>query len=227
MSYEITVEGGTSLKLLTGGKYCESDIIVTATGGGGASGDSDLPSGCRRVSYIKFESEQIVDTGIVCNQDTKIRILYNRESTGAEYLYGVASSGNTASVTAYLSNNGSWRFGNKYSARPHTVQADIIRNATVTKSGILHETGTATLSGVSDFETVGTLLIGSCRNADGTIGTAQYNGRVYLFEMWSGETQILKLIPVVDADGNYHFYDAIGKKLFNSITSVPLKGGNL
>lgn len=37
MSYEITVEGGTSVKLLTGGKYCEDDIIVTATGGGGGS----------------------------------------------------------------------------------------------------------------------------------------------------------------------------------------------
>lgn len=43
MSYEITVEGGTSVKLLTGGKYCEDDIIVTATGGGGGGG-SDLAS---------------------------------------------------------------------------------------------------------------------------------------------------------------------------------------
>ena len=37
--FNITVEGGKSVKLLTGGKYCESDIVVTAEGGGG-SGDS-------------------------------------------------------------------------------------------------------------------------------------------------------------------------------------------
>lgn len=34
MSIEITVQGGTSKKLLTGGKYCPEDIVVTAEGGG-------------------------------------------------------------------------------------------------------------------------------------------------------------------------------------------------
>lgn len=34
MSIEITVQGGTSKKLLTGGKYCPDDIVVTAEGGG-------------------------------------------------------------------------------------------------------------------------------------------------------------------------------------------------
>lgn len=31
----ITMEAGTSKKLLTAGKYCDKDILVTATGGGG------------------------------------------------------------------------------------------------------------------------------------------------------------------------------------------------
>lgn len=33
MSHNITVEGGTSVRLPTAGKYCDRDIIVTATGG--------------------------------------------------------------------------------------------------------------------------------------------------------------------------------------------------
>ena len=32
----ITIEGGTSKRLLTAGKYCERDIVVTAEGGGGS-----------------------------------------------------------------------------------------------------------------------------------------------------------------------------------------------
>jgi hypothetical protein len=36
MSHNITVEGGTSVRLKTAGKYCDRDIIVTATSGGGA-----------------------------------------------------------------------------------------------------------------------------------------------------------------------------------------------
>lgn len=31
--HEITIEGGTSKRLLTAGKYCDRDILVTATGG--------------------------------------------------------------------------------------------------------------------------------------------------------------------------------------------------
>lgn len=34
MSFDITVEGGTSVRLPTAGKYCDRDIVVTATGGG-------------------------------------------------------------------------------------------------------------------------------------------------------------------------------------------------
>lgn len=35
MSHNITVSGGTSVRLPTAGKYCDRDIVVTATGGGG------------------------------------------------------------------------------------------------------------------------------------------------------------------------------------------------
>lgn len=37
MSHTITVEGGTSVRLPTAGKYCDRDIIITATGGGGST----------------------------------------------------------------------------------------------------------------------------------------------------------------------------------------------
>jgi hypothetical protein len=35
MSHNISIESGTSVKLKTAGKYCDRDIVVTATGGGG------------------------------------------------------------------------------------------------------------------------------------------------------------------------------------------------
>lgn len=36
MSHNITVNGGTSVRLKTAGKYCDRDIIITATGSGGS-----------------------------------------------------------------------------------------------------------------------------------------------------------------------------------------------
>lgn len=35
MTHNITVEGGTSARLLTAGKYCDRDIVVSASGGSG------------------------------------------------------------------------------------------------------------------------------------------------------------------------------------------------
>lgn len=42
MIYNITVDGGTSVRLPTAGKYCDRDIVVTATGGGSVSEPSTI-----------------------------------------------------------------------------------------------------------------------------------------------------------------------------------------
>ena len=42
MSHNITVECGTSVRLPTAGKYCDRDIVVTATGGGSVSEPSTI-----------------------------------------------------------------------------------------------------------------------------------------------------------------------------------------
>lgn len=201
------------------------EIAGIETGGSGG-GDSDLPEGYRRVDYIGFSGDQMVDTGVICNQDTKIRVLYTREVATAMYLYGVASTGNTASVTAYLSSGGSWRFGSKSSSYTITVNPDLVQTASTSKTGIIRPNASSSFSGVSSFETVGSLLIGSGRNADGTLGVASYVGKILIFEMWDGSEQILKLIPVTDGTA-FRFWDAIGKKFHDSITSTPLDGGNL
>lgn len=57
--FNIQVEGGTSVRLPTAGKYCDRDIIVTATGGGG--GDSLTPLLEGGIFNDEFISEVNVD----------------------------------------------------------------------------------------------------------------------------------------------------------------------
>ena len=204
-------------------QYASVNVNVEASG---ADGDSDLPSGYRRANYITFNDAQIVDTEIIPTQDTKIRVLFTREVSTAMYLYGVASTDNTASVTAYLSSGGSWRFGNKSASYTITVNPDLVQTALVGKTGITRPNATSTYSSVNDFEAVGTLLIGGGRNANGTVGVASYVGKIFLFEMWDGDGQVLKLIPVTDGT-TFRFWDAVGKKFHDSITDTALEGGNL
>jgi hypothetical protein len=190
-----------------------------------ASGGSDLPAGYSRVDYILFTGRQIVDTGIICNKNTKIQTYFTRASSTQEYLYGVASSNNTASVTAYL--GGSWRFGNKAATKTvGTVNAKVGYAAYVDVSTISVSNHVAAISGVNDFETVGSLLIGSCRSASGAVGAAQFDGTISFFSMWEGDEQVLKLVPVTDGT-IFRFWDMVSKTFFDSITDTPLDGGNL
>ena len=55
MSHNITVEGGSSVRLPTAGKYCDRDIVITATGGGG--GEPDYRDLYQRVEYITSATE--------------------------------------------------------------------------------------------------------------------------------------------------------------------------
>lgn len=52
MSHNITVEGGTSVRLPTAGKYCDRDIVITATGSGTTPED---------LSAVLAEQETLID----------------------------------------------------------------------------------------------------------------------------------------------------------------------
>lgn len=225
MSHNITVEGGSSVRLKTAGKYCDRDIVVTATGSGGAGIDGML-SGYARVDYIQFTGKELIDTGIIGNQDTQINTSFTWESTTQRHLFGCASSDNTASITSYM--NGSWRFGNKYATKSFSSKNGMLPySALINKTAISTNHSLASISGVNDFETVGSLLLGGARDSDGTLPTVMITGKVFYFTIWQGTEMVLKLVPVVSADGEYRFFDMVSKTFFDSITDTPLKGGVL
>jgi hypothetical protein len=201
-----------------------ASVNVNVAGGGGGGNFDGIPDGWARAGYIYFSGEQTVDTNIICNKNTKIQLAFTRERSSQHYLYGVASSDNTASVTAYL--GGSWRFGNKSITKSVTTNADMIYSATITASTITVTGSASTISGTSTFETVGSLLLGACRNSDGTVGASQFIGKVLFFSMWEGTEQVLHLTPVTDGT-TYRFYDTVSKTFFDSITDTPLEGGYL
>lgn len=262
MSFNIEVEGGKSVRLPTKGKYCDRDIVVTATGGGGTTtadpiieplevtengtytapqvvdgyspitvnvptggGASELPNGYTRVDYIQFSGSQWIDTGIIGNQDTQVNVSFTWESRTQRHLFGCQSADNTKSMTSYM--NGSWRFGNKSSSKSFSSKNPMLPYCALVNSTTISTTNSVTsISGVDDFETVGTLLLGGCRDSDGTTPSAGIVGKVFFFYLWQGEEQALKLVPVTDGNGVYRFFDLMSKTFFDSITDTPLDGGN-
>lgn len=225
MTHDITVKAGASVRLLTAGKYCDRDIIITATGGG-SGGDVVLPNGYKQVDYIEFTGKQIVDTGIIGNQNTQITCSFTWGNATQNHVFGCASSDNTASITSYM--NGSWRFGNKSATKTIMKNNTLLPYAVFVNKSMIGVTGSnASISNVNDFETIGTLLLGGARSASGALPSSGFVGRVFYFNHWSRDTKTIELIPVVSAEGAYRFFDRVSKSFFDSITETPLEGGNL
>ena len=295
--YNVTVNGGSSKRIKTAGKYCDYDILVTATGGGeptptqeksvdilengtvevlpddgyalskvtanvnvpipegyivpsgsleitengthdvtdkasvvvhveaSGGGGGELPEGYRRCDYIFFGGKSWVDTGIVGTQDTQVAASFTWENSTQRHLFGCASSDNTKSITSYM--NGSWRFGAKSTSKSIGVKNSMLPYSVLVNKTTISISGSATsISGVADFETVGTLLLGGARDADGTEPSVGIYARVFYFYMWQGGNMVRKLVPVTDGSV-YRFYDYLTGEFFDSITSTPLEGGNL
>ena len=191
-----------------------------AAGGGG--GDTSIPTGYKRCDFIQFDNGPVVDIGIVGNQDTRIETSFTWESTTQRHLFGCASADSKASITSYM--NGSWRFGAKSTSKTVSVKT-VPYGVLVDKTRITFSGSNYSISDVSDFETVGTLLLGGARDSDGTLPSVGFFGKVLYFNMWQAGVMVRKLVPVVSSDGVYRFYDMVSKEFFDSATGDPLGGG--
>lgn len=170
----------------------------------------------RKIDYIRFTGSQVIDTGIVCSRATKLRVLFSRDDEAQRYLYGVLSTGNIASVTAYLtSGSGNWRFGNRTTVRGIFSNEEIVHTSIVDKDGITGNTGTARYDEVGNFSTIGSLILGGYRNTDGTIGDdLKFVGKIFSFEMWQGAMLVRHFVPVLDGGGRPCLYDKVSGELF-------------
>lgn len=212
---EVIPDEGYALSKVT------ANVNVPTSGGDGCN---ELPIGHKRADFIQFTGKQLVDTGIIGNQDTQINVSFTWESATQNHVFGCASSDNTASITSYT--NGSWRFGNKYQTKNMSSKnPKLPYSALVNKSTISLPSAVSSISGVNDFETVGTLLVGGARSAGGGLPSSSIVGKIFYFILWESEILVMKLVPVVSAEGRYRFFDMVSKTFFDSITETPLEGG--
>ena len=95
MRHNITVEGGSSVRLPTAGKYCDRDIVITATGGGGNKTISLTPYGGSEVGELPFH-KMVVASGqtivLTFYLTKKQGYVYDGRNCGLNYYGSVASS---------------------------------------------------------------------------------------------------------------------------------------
>ena len=211
---------------IAGVKIPEGEVVKIASGGVTLweAVTDGLPAGYEQCEYIQFSAKQQVDTGIVPTQATKIEIEFTRETSSAQYMYGVRNSNNTASVTAYLSNSGAWRFGNTY--RNHTLAVDVKHTAIVDATGINMDGDKNSYVGtVKSFTANSTLTLGATRGTSGGLGTPQFTGKIYSFKMWDADKLLAEYIPCRNPDGVYGFWDNVERVFRASEGTGDFTGG--
>ena len=96
MTHNITVEGGTSVRLTTAGKYCDRDIVVTATGGGGVSepatiSGTNLHNAKTDIPNTYLEGAAVIEfngwttTDFIPVEEGKFYLVYSASVLGPKY----------------------------------------------------------------------------------------------------------------------------------------------
>lgn len=164
--------------------------------------------------YVTFSKNRLYDLGVVKSTYT-LEVMFKRsESSSTPYLYGIVTSPHTASVSAYLSSGGSWRFGSSYkglSTNNTIINRTIISNG---KTEFNFITGTFAKA---TFTTPDTVVLGGYRAASGSL-TKNYQGRVYFFRINEGDTPIIDYYPCKRlSDGVEGFWDCVTQSFVEPI----------
>lgn len=166
------------------------------------------------IDYVTFEKDKLYDLGIVGSTYTLNVMFARSEKTTTPYLYGCVTSPHTASVTAYLSSGGAWRFGTSYKGL--TMNDTLIHRVLVSngKTEADFVSGTFTKS---TFTTPDTVVLGGYRSASGSL-TKNYQGKVFYYRISEGNTMILDWHPCKRlSDGVEGFWDCVTQSFVEPI----------
>jgi hypothetical protein len=174
--------------------------------------EANMPSGYEVLDKLTFDKDKLFDTELYINDGHTIETLMQNGApvTTAKYMYGVLSTGNKASCTAYLVSNGTWRFGASY-RNINTADADIHYMVQDVNSISKDRTRYATNNAGGVFTTAYTLPLGGSISAAGAYSKGFF-GDIFFFIIREGENTLLYWIPVRRDDGVEGFWDCVSQK---------------
>ena len=143
------------------------------------------------LDYTTFTGTELFDLGIV-KSTYELEVLFQRSETKATpYLYGIVTSPHTASVTAYMSSGGSWRWGTAYKG----ISTNNLNEWRVRmKNGNALYNNTSSNFTKSTFTTPDTVVLGGYRAASGSL-VRGYKGKVFYIRISESGTMLLDWYP--------------------------------
>lgn len=174
--------------------------------------EANLPNGYSVLDKLTFNKDKLFDTGLYINESHTIETLMHNGApvSTAKYMYGIFSSGNKTSCTAYLASNGTWRLGAS-SRSINTADNDDHYMVQDVNSVSKDRTRYASTNGGGAFTTLYTLPVGGSISAAGVYNKGFF-GDIYYITIREGDSTILYWLPVRNADGVEGFWDCVSQK---------------
>ena len=198
-------DGKVGMLDLVGGNFFASETDTEFIGGAELQMGNDYEP----IDYVTFNADKLFDAGVI-ESTYKIEVLFERTDTsGTPYLYGIVTSPHTASVTAYLTSSGSWRWGSSY--RGFTTNTTKMYKVEISNGTFVGDFTSVAFTKSSAFTTPNTLIVGGYRgSSDGTY--KQYKGHLYYFRIKDGSTYIADWHPCRrKSDGVEGFWDCVSQ----------------
>lgn len=167
------------------------------------------------IDALEFKGYQLIRTGIVPNQDTKVIVRLNTSQFGDYALFGSRKSTSEDKFGVFLTS--STQINGKYGTESATEEVDDYSGIDVeielSAEGLKRDGVAIKEFDEAEFETPGELTVGTI-NTNGTLDSRLFRGLVFMVEVWQGEEQMLSLVPCVDEKMRVCFYDSISGGCF-------------
>lgn len=173
-----------------------------------AGEEMHVTEGYELLEYTTFNADNLYDLGIV-KSTYELEVLFQRSETKATpYLYGCVTSLHTASVTAYLSTGGSWRWGAYYKG---IGTSNLNEWRVRMKNGNALYNGTSSNFTKSTFTTPDTVVLGGYRTASGSL-VKGYKGKVFYIRISENGEYLKDWYPCKRlSDGVEGFWDSVSQ----------------
>lgn len=179
-----------------------------------AGNEMKVTSDYELLEYTTFNADRLYDLGIV-KSTYELEVLFQRSETKkTPYLYGCVTSPHTASVTAYLSSGGSWRWGNTYKG----ITTNNLNEWRVRmKDGNVLYNGTSSNFTKNTFTTPDTVVLGGYRTSSGSL-VKGYIGKVFYIRISEDGGYLKDWYPCKRlSDGVEGFWDCVSQTFIETV----------
>lgn len=167
------------------------------------------------VDAITFNGYQCIRTGIIPDQDTKVKVTMNTSSFGEYALFGARTSTEADMFGLFLTS--ATQVNGQYGTESLIETVDDYTGIDVTfeisKEGLKRDDVVIAEFAEATFEAPVELVIGTC-NTNGTFDSRYFKGNIIKIEVWQKEEQKLDLIPCVDEQLQVCLYDTLSETCF-------------